>query len=89
MTGEVFNTGKVMWTNHMIALPNFMPSIDNLTHKVKETRNVLIGPVYSHLFEWETNETKRTPIAIFQFINKKDFGIISDFDVVSGMVSFV
>ena len=83
VTGEVFKTGRVMWTNHMMQMPTFMPSIDNLTQKVKETRNVLIGPVYSHLKDWETNESLRSPIAIFQFINKRDFGMITEFDVVS------
>jgi len=50
-----------------------MPSIDNLTYNVKEPRNFMIGPVYSHLKNWENTETKRYPIAIFQFMNKTDF----------------
>jgi len=67
----------------MQQLPNFMASIDNLSFNVKDARNVMIGPVYSHLKEWEEPGSKRQPIAIFQFINKKDFKAITDYDVVS------
>ena len=72
-----------MWTNNMVKMPQFSPSIDNLTYTIKETRNCMIGPVYKHLEEWEDAESQRQPIAIFQFINKKDYSIITDFDVVS------
>ena len=45
-------------------LSNYIPSIDNLSYKVKDARNVVIGPVYSHLKEWEDIIDKRYPIAI-------------------------
>jgi hypothetical protein len=61
----------------MSQLPTFMPSIDNLTYKVKETRNILVGPVYSHLKEWEDKDTKRNPIAVFQLVNKVDYKAIT------------
>lgn len=43
----------------------------------------MIGPVYSHLKEWEQPGQKRKPIAIFQFINKKEYKPITEYDVVS------
>ena len=67
----------------MASLPTYMSSIDNLSQKVKETRNILVAPVYSHLKEWEDPKAKRHPIAIFQLINKVDFKSITEFDVVS------
>ena len=64
VTGEAFCSRKIVWSNNMQQLPNFMPSVDNLSHKVKDVKNVVIGPIFGHLKDWEDIEDKRYPIGI-------------------------
>jgi|688.fasta_scaffold1019170_1 hypothetical protein len=42
----------------------------------------MIGAVYGHLKEYE-DDGEKLPIAVFQFFNKRDFKIITDYDLVS------
>ncbi len=47
MTGDVFNSMEIRWTNHINSFPLYMPSIDNLS-QIKDVRNIMIAPVLGH-----------------------------------------
>ena len=64
----------------------FSQDIDNLT-TADDVYNFMIGPVYGHLPELENDKPKpilssltRPPIGIVQFVNKKEYKPITDYD---------
>ena len=80
ITGEVFKTGKIVYTNNMKSLSVFLPSIDNLSNNVEDVRSILVLPIFGHR---EKDDPNVKPIAVFQFVNKCDFKNISEYDIVS------
>lgn len=59
ITGKVFQTGEIIYSNDLKSLGNFIPSIDNLTNNVKDVRSLLIIPVFGHREKYD-----KKPIAI-------------------------
>ena len=77
----------------MSRLSNYQPSIDNRTD-CQDVHSIMVVPIYGHrakmvrngtgvqesMFRETADNSKRKPIAIFQFINKKDFKQIDQYD---------
>ena len=85
ITGQAFQTGKVIYTNKVERMNGFLPSIDNLTTNITDVHNFMIVPIFGHKSRIETRNgelesakadeeadpnIKRMPIGIIQFINK-------------------
>lgn len=83
LTGEVFQKGKLFWTNDMAKQLNYQPSIDNASTKssVKEVRNIVIMPIYGHRGWGAPMEPSARPTGIVQFINKRQNERITQYDV--------
>ena len=92
----MFQTGEIVVANNIVQLTNFLPSIDNLAPDVKDVQSIMIVPIYGHRAPMvktgnglqegdvrETDDSKRKPIAIIQFVNKTDFKQIEQYDLVS------
>jgi hypothetical protein len=79
LTGRVFQTGKLVFANDMKQAQGYIPSIDNLSSNVKDVQSILVLPVYGQ------RDQSGMPIAIFQFLNKKNFKAIEKHDIVSVM----
>ena len=93
ITGQVFHSGVIIRENTMARLSNYQPSIDNRTD-CQDVRSIMVVPIYGHrakmvpnghgvqesMFRETADNSKRKPIAIFQFINKKDFKQIDEYD---------
>ena len=48
LTGKVFHSTQIYYTNNMNTEYQYQSDIDNLSG-IKEVRNIMIGPVFSHL----------------------------------------
>ena len=86
VTGEAFNTGKIVTVNKVALKNNFLPSIDNLSHNVKEVHSLMVVPIFGHHTynaEEEATQNEKMPIGVLQFINKVNFGQIEQYDIVS------
>ena len=81
VTGEVFQTGRIVYANNMKDLPSFIQSIDNLTVSVKHVSSILVVPLFGH--NDRGPDGAKRPIAILQLVNKADFQQITEYDIVS------
>ena len=48
LTGKVFHSTQIYYTNNMNTEHQYQSDIDNLSG-IKEVRNIMIGPVFSHI----------------------------------------
>ena len=67
ITGEAFHSGEIIISNKISQSSNFVPSIDNLTHTVKDVHSLMMVPIFGHHTynkEEEESEMKRMPVAI-------------------------
>lgn len=73
VTGYVFNHGEVYICNKATKDTKYSSDIDNLS-PIGDINSFMIGPIYGH----KDNDNKKAPIGIIQFLNKKDFKLITD-----------
>ena len=53
ITGQVFQTGEIIYTNKIERMNGFLSSIDNLTENITDVRNFMIVPIFGHLSRME------------------------------------
>ena len=83
ITGQVFQSGQLAWTNDMKSMPEFQSSIDNLGKSSAEVRNIICAPLFGHRQAHELESDPKVPIAVLQLINKQHHKPIIEYDLVS------
>ena len=48
LTGQVFHSNQILYSNKMAKLTGFLPNIDNLTANVKDVHSLMIVPILGH-----------------------------------------
>jgi len=77
LTGHVYTTGTSFVSNKISIESRFSSDIDNLT-SVGDVVNLIMGPVYGRK---QCTREQGIPIGVIQFINKKGFRPISEYDM--------
>lgn len=75
ITGKVFKSGEIYYTNRAEKDAKFTPEIDNLT-QTTDIISCMIAPVYGH------KSKDPRPNGIIQLMNKSEIGKITDWDKV-------
>jgi hypothetical protein len=83
ITGEVYHSGKVVWSNKVSELGNYVPSIDNMSADVKDVHSLIIIPIWGHANKGDVKSNSAKPVGCMQFINKRDYENITPYDLVS------
>jgi hypothetical protein len=48
ITGEVFKSQEIVWSNNIKQLSQYVAGLDNQTKFIKDVRSILITPVFGH-----------------------------------------
>ena len=87
VTGISFQTGQIIHANRMHNQKDYMSDIDNLT-PCRNVKNFLIGPVYAHKENANTNDKvdtmqfdRQKPIGMIQLVNKDNYELINPHDL--------
>jgi hypothetical protein len=62
VTGEVFHSGKMIWTNKVSELGNYVPSIDNMSADVKDVHSLVICPIWGHANKGDVKSDSEKPV---------------------------
>ena len=72
LTGEVYKSQEIVWTNSIKRLKKFIPNMDNLS-KAENVRSILVAPLFGHAEQ--IGDKDLILVGIIQLINKIDGNI--------------
>ena len=54
VTGEVYKTKNIVWTNEIKSLKKYVENIDNLS-KTEDVKSILVAPIFGHPIDDKSN----------------------------------